>query len=82
MHDRKTLAKLNERAVELHKLNKFREAVQAANKHNGDIWPGDRPDFDGSVRYEDASPEYAGSRASKRLLCVGYGRDGVIEIRS
>lgn len=31
--------------------------------NSGDIWPGDRPEFDGSVVYRDASPEYVGSRA-------------------
>jgi hypothetical protein len=57
-----------------------RVALARAKRINkGDVWPGDRPDFDGSVRhvdwkdkddpcsdfngYFDASPEYVGSRA-------------------
>jgi hypothetical protein len=47
---------------------------------SGDIWPGDRPDFDGSVRH-DATSEYVGSRAKKRILCIGYAKDGVVEIK-
>jgi hypothetical protein len=62
-----------------------RVALARAKRINkGDVWPGDRPDFDGSVRHvdwkTDASSEYVGHRA-KRILCVGYARDGVVEIR-
>ena len=83
MHDRLTLAKLNARAIESAKIRR-REAVLLARSKAFDLWPGDTPDFDGSVRYGDATPEYAGSRAlppAKRILCIGYGVDGVIEIR-
>jgi hypothetical protein len=65
MHDRKILARLNNRAVELSERRR-QEAVQLAYSKAFDLWPGDRPDFDGSVRHgdwkADATPEYAGSR--------------------
>jgi hypothetical protein len=53
MHDRKTLARLNERAVQQERLRREITAALTRNRANGDVWPGDRPDFDGSVRHSD-----------------------------
>jgi hypothetical protein len=92
MHDRKTLAKLNDRAVELAARRK-REALQLAHSKAFDLWPGDTADFDGAVHYDerkadrrdfdgsgksnrldDATPEYAGSRAQQSVIQQLDGR--------